>query len=82
MHSFNMHFAQAQTHNDNRVQLQAGFINIKTPIRTDRSAVFKDQALEETVLTLFHPMVHSCFQLVGVRIHLPVTMSLKANSQK
>ena len=26
MHSFNVHLAQAQIHNDNRVQLQAGFI--------------------------------------------------------
>ena len=44
------------------------------PISKDRLAVFtnypsvtKDQALEETVLTsLFHPVVHGCFQLVGV----------------
>ena len=41
-------------------------------ISKDRLAVFtnypsvtKDQALEETVLTLFHPVVHGCFQLAG-----------------
>ena len=56
-------------------------LHIKTPICAripifeDRLAVFinypsvtKDQALEETVLTLFHPMVHGYFQLVGVTI--------------
>ena len=57
-------------------------LHIKTPICTripiykDRLAVFtnypsvtKDQVLEETVLTgLFHPVVHGCFQLVGVTI--------------
>ena len=69
-------------------------LHIKTPICTslpvskDRLAVFtnypsvtKDQVLEETVLTLFHPVVHSCFKLIGVRIQSPVTMS-KSNSQK
>ena len=89
MHSFNVHFAQAQTHNNNRVAiaLSAGFIealNTKTPISArisipqgrswDRLAIFtnypnvtKDQALEETVLTLFyldHPVVQCYFQLV------------------
>ena len=52
-------------------------LHIKTPIcariliSEDRLAVFtnypsvtKEQALEETVLTLFHPVVHGCFQLV------------------
>ena len=37
----------------------------------DRLAVFTnyDQALEETVLMgLFHPVVHGCFQLVGITI--------------
>ena len=84
MYSFNMHFTQAQTHNNNWVQLRAGFIDalqIKTPICAsmpipkDREVVFtnypsttKDQALEETVFTLFHPMVHGCFQLNGVTI--------------
>ena len=46
------------------------------PISKDRLAVFtnypsvnKDQALEETILTgLFHPVVHGCFQVVGVTI--------------
>ena len=46
----------------------------RIPISQDRLAVFinhpsvtKDQALEETVLTgLFHPVVHGCFQLVGI----------------
>ena len=58
-------------------------------IPKDRLAIFisylsvtKDQALEETVLTLFHPVVHGCFQLVGVRIQSPVTLSLNADSQK
>ena len=55
-------------------------LHIKTPICArilvpkDRLAVFtnypsviKDQALEKkTVLTLFHPLVHSCFQPVSV----------------
>ena len=48
----------------------------RIPISKDRLAVFtnypsvtKDQALEETVLMgLFHPVVHGCFQLVGVTI--------------
>ena len=57
-------------------------LHIKTPIcarisiSKDRLAVFtnyssvtKDQALEETVLTgLFHPVVHGCFQLIGITI--------------
>ena len=30
--------------------------------------ITKDQALEETVLTLFHPVVHVWFQLVGVAV--------------
>ena len=47
----------------------------RIPIPKDRLAVFtnypsviKEQALEETVLTLFHPVVHRCFKLVGVAI--------------
>ena len=61
-------------------------LNIKTPICTripiskDRLAAFtnycssitKDQALEETVLTLFHSEVHGCFQLVGVTTHINI----------
>ena len=57
-------------------------LHIKTPIQRtsipiskDRLAIFtnypsvtKDQALEETVLTLFHPVVHGSFQLIGVAI--------------
>ena len=50
-----------------------------TPISNntiDKLAIFtnysdkcnQDHALEETVLTLFHPVVHSYFQLVGVTI--------------
>ena len=31
-------------------------------------SVAKDQALEETVLTLFYRVVHNCFQLVGITI--------------
>ena len=93
-----MFISHKHRHNENRAQLRAGFIealDIKTsicariPIPKDRLGVFtnypsvtKDQLLEEIVLTLFHHMVHSCFQLVGVRIQLPVAMSSKANSQK
>ena len=107
MHSFNVHFVQAQTHNNIRVAitLSAGFIeglNIKTPIcarisipldrSRDRLAIFtnypnvtKDQALEETVLTLFyldHPVVQCYFQLVeSVQLDSsPIRMSSKANS--
>ena len=86
MYCFNMHFSQAQTHNDNRVELRVGFIevvHIKTPISCARlpipkeglavffnyPSVTKDQALEETVLTLFQPVVNSCFQLINVAIH-------------
>ena len=61
----------------------------RVPIPKDRLAIFtnypsvtKDQALKETFLTLFHPVVHTCFQLVNVRIQSPVMMSSKANSQK
>ena len=61
----------------------------RIPIPKDRLTIFtnypsviKDQALEETVLTLFHPMVHGCFQLVGVRIQSPVTMLSKAITLK
>ena len=57
-------------------------VHIKTPISCtrlpipkERLAVFfnypsvtKDQALEETVFTLFHPVVNSCFQLISVAI--------------
>ena len=84
MYSFNVHFAQAQTHNNNRVYLQVGFIEAlhintpicaKVPIPKDRLAIFtnylsvaKGQALEETVPTLFHPVVHSCLQLISVTI--------------
>ena len=44
----------------------------RIPISKDRLAVFtnypsvtKDQVLEETVLTLFYPVAHGCFQFVG-----------------
>ena len=37
-------------------------------IVTNYSSITKDRALEETVLTLFHPVVHACFQLVSVTI--------------
>ena len=37
-------------------------------IFTNHPSVIKDHALEETVLTLFHPVVHSCFQPIGVAI--------------
>ena len=47
----------------------------RIPIPKDGLAIFinypsviKDQALEETVLTFFHPVVHGYFQLVGVTI--------------
>ena len=51
-------------------------------IFTNCPSVTKDHALEEMVLTLFHPVVHGCFQLVGVKIQSPVMMLSKANSQK
>ena len=64
--------------------------SIKTPIYTripiskDRLAIFtnypsvtKDQALEETVLTLFHHVVHGCFQFVSVIIQLPIMNVVK-----
>ena len=50
MHSFNVHFAQAQTHNDNQVQLRAGFIealHIKTPICA-RILISKDRLADFT----------------------------------
>ena len=37
---------------------------------TDYPSVTKDQALEETVLTLFNPVIHSCFLFVGVTIEI------------
>ena len=33
-------------------------------VYTNYSSVTKDQALEETALTLFHPVIHGCFQPV------------------
>ena len=55
-------------------------------IFTNHPSVTKDQLLEETVLTLLHPVVHGYFQPVYVNIEdkiiLPVTMSSNANSQK
>ena len=54
-------------------------LHIKTPVCTrilipkDNLATFtnyptvtKDQALEETVFMLFHPVVHACFQLISI----------------
>ena len=40
----------------------------KLAIFTNYLNVTKDQALEETILTLFYPVVHGCFQLVGITI--------------
>ena len=37
---------------------------------TDYPSVTKDQALEETVLTLFDPVIHSCFQFVNLSVLL------------
>ena len=51
-------------------------------ISTNYPSVTKDQALEETVLTLFHHLIQGYFELVDFTIQLPVTMSSKANSQK
>ena len=64
-----MHFTQAQAYNENQVKLRMGFIEAlhikppicaRLPISKDRLAIFtnypsvtKDQALEETVLTLW-----------------------------
>ena len=61
------------------------------PIYKDRLAIFtnypsvtKDQALENTVLTLFHPVVQGYFQLISVTIEDTITHHdvVKANSQK
>ena len=45
------------------------------PIPKDKLAIFtnylsvtKDKTLEETVLTVFHPVAHGCFQPIGVTI--------------
>ena len=35
---------------------------------TNYPSVIKDQALQETILTLFHPVVHGCSQPVDVTI--------------
>ena len=47
----------------------------RIPIPKERLAVFtnypsvtKDQTLEETVLNFFHPVIHGCFQPIGVTI--------------
>ena len=67
MHSFNVHFAQAQTYNENRAKLRVGYIEAlhikppicaRLPISQDRLAVPTNypsvtKALEETVLTLW-----------------------------
>ena len=52
----------------------------RIPILKDRLANFtnypsvtKDQALEETVLTLFHSVVHGYFKLAGVTIKDAIT---------
>ena len=37
------------------------------------STVTKDQALEETVLTLFYPVVHGYFQFIGITIEDTIT---------
>ena len=37
---------------------------------TNYPSVTKEQALEETVLTLFNSVIHSCFQFVGVTIEV------------
>ena len=51
-------------------------IYTRIPIAKDRLAIFtnypnvtKDQALEETVLTLFYPVVHGCFHLTSTTEH-------------
>ena len=44
--------------------------NDKLPIFTNYSSVNKDQTLEETVLTLFFPVIYNRFQLIGVRISI------------
>ena len=66
MHSFNMHFAQEQTHNDNQVLLQAGFMRcFKTPICA-RIPVSKDRL---AIFTYLHPVIQGYFQLVGFAVH-------------
>ena len=37
---------------------------------TNYLSITKDQALEETILTLFDPVIHSCFQFVNVTIEV------------
>ena len=89
MHSFNVHFAQARRIMTIENKFERGFIealHIKTPFCTkklipkDRLAIFtnyqsvtKDQALEETILILFHPVVKGFFQLVSVTIEDTIT---------
>ena len=40
----------------------------KLTVSTNYPSVPKDQALEETVLTLFYPVVDGCLKLVGITI--------------
>ena len=44
-------------------------------IFTNYPSVIKDQALEETVLTLFHPVVHGCFQPISITIEDTVAIA-------
>ena len=57
------------------VHIKTSISCARIPIPKDLLVIFinypsvtKDQALEETVLTLFHAVVHSCFKLVSVAI--------------
>ena len=61
-------------------------IYARMPICKDRIAIFtnypsvtKDQALEETVLTLFHHVVTAAFNSLALllRIQSPITISIK-----
>ena len=54
------------------------------PILKDRLAVFTNYpsvaeylALQETVLALFHPVVHGCFQLIGIKIQSPIMIGYR-----
>ena len=42
-------------------------------IFTNYPSVTKDQALQETVLTLFYRVVYGCFQLIGATIEDTIT---------
>ena len=49
------------------------YSKVRLAVFTNYPSITKDQALDETVLTLFHHMVHAAFNsVVGVRIQSPI----------